>query len=545
MSLRALALALFLPAVASAADLPVVTEIDAVTVHPSSALVRRTGKAQLPAGGVRLLLEELTPQLADDSLRLGAGGSARARLLGVSVEMQPQAESTSPAVREAEESVRELEFRDRALADRLEAAEKQKNFLDSLRAAYAKERSEGLATRPVDTREWANMVAFMGREYGEVAETIRTTTHDRIKLQQELEAARRKLAQVQAKGRRSFKRAVVDLQVERAGTIDLDLTYLVHGASWQPVWDARLDPAAKRVELGLQALVQQTTGEDWTDVALVVSSAQPERRTTVPELQPLYLAKYTPRPQYDMGVAAESESMKAPRAMAKQSARDDAGASFAPPPVVVRTNLMATSFEAANRASIPSTGELRKNFLASYPLTAELRRVAAPALEQKAYLTAKTKNDTEVPLLPGPIELYVQGDFVGRSSIEQIAPGDELELAFGPDERIRIERAVVERDREETGVFSKREKYKYRIRTKVKNLYRDGVEVSLLDHLPVSRDEDIEVQVLELTTKGAETDDQKPGVRTWKVGLKPGEERVIEVGYEVSYPRGASIMNLP
>ena len=202
----------------------------------------------------------------------------------------------------------------------------------------------------------------------------------------------------------------------------------MHGAGWQPVWDARLEPERERVELGLQAQVQQTTGEDWQNVALTVSSAQPERRTTVPELQPLYRAKYAPPPQRDYGAM---KAQAAPRAVSESEAADS-GAAFAPAQVTVRTNLLATSYAAPNRASIPSTGEQRKTVLATYPLKAELRRVTAPALEQRAYLTAKTINQTDVPLLAGPIELYVQGDFVGRSHIGQVPPGDELELAFGP-----------------------------------------------------------------------------------------------------------------
>ena len=543
MNLRALVLALLLPAVAAAAEQPVSTTIEAVTVHPSSALVARKGRAQVPAGSVRLLLEGLTPQLADDSLRLGAGGSARARLLGVAVEMQPQPDSTSPEVRAAEEAVRDLEFRDRAVADRLEAAEKQKSFLDALRATYAKERSENLATRRADPREWSAMVAFLGREYEAVFQAVRDANRERADLQRELDAARRRLAQIQGKGARSYKRAVVDLQVDRAGTLDLELTYLVYGASWQPVWDARLDPGAERVELGLQAQVQQTTGEDWANVALTVSSAEPQRRTVVPELEPLYLTKYAPPPPrpYD---ARPQVAQKASRAAADEAEAGAPGV-FAPAPAEVRVNLLATSYVAPSRATIPSTGERRKSFLAAYPLQAQLRRVSAPVLEQRAYLTAKAKNDTDVPLLAGPIELYVEGDFVGRSRLDGVSPGDELELAFGPDERIRVERAVIDRDRDESGVFSKRERYTYRVRTKLKNLYREAVEVNLLDHLPVSRDEDIEVEVLDRTTAGAKEDEQKPGVRTWLVRLKPGEERVIEVSYAVSYPRGARVVNLP
>ena len=73
--------------------------------------------------------------------------------------------------------------------------------------------------------------------------------------------------------------------------------------------------------------------------------------------------------------------------------------------------------------------------------------MTAPALEKTAYLTAKAVNESGAPLLAGPIELFVEGEFVGRSRIEAVPEGDEIELAFGPDERIRIEREVLERKR--------------------------------------------------------------------------------------------------
>ncbi|WP_373045936.1 mucoidy inhibitor MuiA family protein [Vulgatibacter sp.] len=544
MSLRALALLLLLlPAAASAAELRVGTSIDEVTVHPSTAQISRHGRAQLPAGSVRLLVDELTPQLQDDTLRLFAKGGARARILGVSVEMQPQAESTSPAVQAAEENVRDLEFRDRALADRLEAAAEQKKFLDALRATYAKERSDNLPVRQVNTSEWSAMVDFLGREYAEVSATVRTTTRERLQLQKELDAARRELARLQSKGSRSYKRAVVDLLVERAGSIDLELTYLVHGASWQPVWDARLDPDDERLDLGLQARVQQRTGEDWENVQLVVSSAEPMRRTTLPEVHPLYLTRRPPSPP------PYASRQAAPRAKA-ESLSESAGAmdeaeAFEPMPAQVRVNLLSTSYTAPARATIPSTGEARKSFLASHPLQAKLRRVVAPSIEAKAYLTAKAKNESGAPLLAGPIELFVEGAFVGRSSIGQVAEGDELELAFGPDERILVERDVLERNRDDYGVFSRRERYTYKIRTKVKNLYREPVQIDLVEQLPVSRDEDIEVKILEGTTAGGKGDEQKPGVQTWTLDLKAGQERVIQTAFEVSYPKGVPIFNLP
>ena len=544
MSLRALALLLLvLPTAVSAAEIRVETVIDEVTVHPSSALVSRLGNVQLPAGSVRLYLEGLTPQLQDDTLRLHAGGGARARLLGVAVEMQPQADSTSPEVRAAEEEVRELELRDRALVDDRATAEEQLEFLDALRATYAKERSENLPVRQVNTAEWTKMVGFLGTQYEQVRGAIRESERKRAALQRELDAARRRLSQIQSKGTRSWKRAVVDLQVERPGSIELRLEYLVHGASWQPRWDARLLPASKRIDLGLQAWVQQRTGEDWENVRLVVSSAEPQTRTTIPELQPLYLSKAPPPSPRYYDSAAKRAVPQVSAGAARESVAEDEMA-FVPAPAQVSVQLLSASYTAPNRATIPSTGEGRKSFLASNPVEAALRRVAAPAVDERAWLTAKGRNETGAPLLAGPVELFVEGAFVGRTNIGDVPEGGELELSFGADPRIKVERTVLDRNREDTGLFSKRERLTYKVRTTLKSLYREAVEVEILDRLPVSRDEDIEVKILEATA-GAVEDAAKPGVRTWKLSLDPRKEQKIEVGYEVTYPAGARIVGLP
>lgn len=531
-----------LPALAAAAEIPLPTAVAEVTVHPSSAEVLRRGSLRVPAGSVRLLIEGLPVQLVDETVRLEASGSARARLLGVSVEAQPRAESTSPEVREQERLVRTLEERDRALQDRIAAANEQKRFLEALRSDAARRQGEAMAGGAVDTRSWARTLDFVGERFAAIAAEIRGAEGERQQLAGELEAARQRLAQIRSLGNRAAKRVVVDLEVERAGTLEVELAYLAQGAGWQPSWNARLDPAAGRLELGLEARVHQRTGEDWKGVRLSVSTAEPERHVELPELQPLYLHRAPPP-----GVPApRREALQKSAAAPSVAAEDRAGeAALVPEVATVDAGLVATRFTASRPATIPSTGEGRQTFLASWSFAATLGRLAAPSREPRAFLTAKAKNETDVPLIGGPLDLFVDGSFVGRTHLEPLGPGEEIELAFGPDPRISVERTVLERRREESGLLSKRETWRYRIRTTVENRWREAVEVDLLDRFPVSREESIEVEILDGTSKGGEEEPNLPGVRRWKLALKPGEKRAVELRYTVSFPRGMRVVGLP
>ena len=211
----------------------------------------------------------------------------------------------------------------------------------------------------------------------------------------------------------------------------------------------------------------------------------------------------------------------------------------------VTQGLLAATFTAPRRESIDSSGTPRRAFLSTFPLKAELTRLAAPKLDEQTVLTAKATNESGPVLLPGPVNIFLGDELTGKTSLPLTAPGDDIKLAFGPDDRVKVERKIIERKHETTGVFSKEDLYRYRIRTTVKNLYPAPVTVTILDQVPVTRDETIKVTILDGSTKPTDPEDPtKPGVRRYTYTLQPKAEQVIELGYEVRFPKGQMIGGL-
>ena len=210
----------------------------------------------------------------------------------------------------------------------------------------------------------------------------------------------------------------------------------------------------------------------------------------------------------------------------------------------VEEGLLSASFRTPRRETVDGSGQARKVALARFPLKAELARTAAPRVEQAAFLTAKVVNDTGIPLLPGQAGVYVGDEFVGRTALAATPPGGELELAFGADERVEIDRKVLERRHESAGIVSRDEVWRYRVRISLKNRYPAPVGVKLLDLVPVSRDEKISVKVLDGTTAATREDPERPGVKVWELPLAAREEKVVEVRYEVRHPRDFPIAGL-
>jgi uncharacterized protein (TIGR02231 family) len=555
--MRTLALAsLVLPALSLAA--PAVrapSRIDAVTVYRTGARVTRAAKAELPAGPARVLLEGLPLELDDDSIRVDGKGTAKARVFGVTVERVTAEEPAAAEARAAEERLEKLQDEDRALDDRAKAAQARIELVRSLRSTYSEERAKNLAVRGVAPKEWADLAAYVAGELQEATAEIRKAEMARRDLARRLAQARADLEKVQAKRGKTTKTVAVEVEAERSGTFEVAVSYAVGNAGWQPVWDARLLPDTGAVELAFLGSIWQRTGEDWNEVALSVSTAQPARGLYVPKLDPRFLAKYEPPPAVPTPLR-QKQRLGAPMAAPAPSAAARVAAPEADEAYAVQEQklevatasveegLLSAAFHTPRRESVDGSGQARKIALARFPLKATVTRTAAPRVEAAAFLTAKAVNETGIPLLPGNVGVYLGDEYVGRTALPATPPGGELELAFGADDRVEIDRKVLERKHESAGVLSKDEVYRYRVRIGVKNRYAAPVSVKLLDLVPVSRDEKIEVKLLDGTTAATREDPERPGVRTWELSLAPREEKVVELRYEVRYPRGFPIAGL-
>jgi len=541
-------LAAVLPVLSAAADLSVPSRIDAVTVYRSSARITRSARVDLTAGPARVLLAGLPDPLDDDSIRVEGKGTSKARVFGVTVERVTAAETAAAEARAAEERLERLQDEDRGLEDRVRGAQARLEFVKSLRSTYSEERAKNLAVRGIPAREWSDLAAFVAGETAAAGGEIRKVEAARRDLARKIAQARADLEKVQAKRGQTTKTVAVEVEADRGGSLELALSYVVHAAGWQPIWDARLLPETSTMELSFLGSVWQRSGEDWKGVTLAVSTAQPARGLFVPVLEPLYLQKLEPRPvamKRALSAPAPAMALGDARAEAKGNVAEEAESyAVEVAQASVEEGLLSATFTAPRRETVDGSGQARKVPLARFPLKAEIVRTAAPRVEASAFLTAKALNETGFPLLAGMAGVYVGDEFAGRAPIPATPPGGELELAFGADDRVEVERKVLERRRESAGIISKDEVFRYRVRIAVKNRYAAPVAVKLLDLVPVSRDEKIRVTVLEGTTAPTREDPERPGVRVYELALGPREERVLELRYEVRYPRGFPIAGL-
>jgi uncharacterized protein (TIGR02231 family) len=527
-------------------DAPIV----AVTVYPDRARVTRRGKLQLPAGLTTVHIGPLPLGLHRDSVRVGGHGPAT--VLGVDVVVRHQPRSTDEAVAEVEEARRAVVAELAELAD-AEAVEAQRaEFLATLAQRAGSTYARTVAAGESDP---AAVAAFADS----IADQLTAGKARQRDLARRAEEARdrkaaldRRLKELSGKRGPDQLVAAVSLQVTAPGSeegVELELSYVVNGAGWESTYDVRL--ADERLAVTWFGLVTQHTGEDWPECELVLSTARPATTATVPDLDPWYLDRIRPLPVARAVAASRSKEMLraagapvppvAPAAASfgyAEGAADVELAMVEESTGVVEQGVAAATYRPEHPVAVPADGTSHRATVAVLDLGAELDYVTAPAQSPDAYLRATAVNSSAHTLLPGPASVFHDADFVGTTRLETWAPGEEAELALGLDDRIRVERKLTRRTATKAALGSTRRR-EVEYRTTVANHTPRPAKVTVLDQIPVSRDEGITVRAFKVDPNPVDRTDL--GVLSWKLELGPGETKEVHMGLRVELARGVEM----
>ncbi|WP_218577364.1 DUF4139 domain-containing protein [Phytohabitans rumicis] len=497
-------------------DAPIV----AVTVYPDRARVTRRGKLPLPGGTSVVHIGPLPLGLHRDSVRVGGHGPAT--VLGVDVLTRHQPRPTDQTVAELEEQRRALATELAGLADATVVEQQRAEFLATLAqragGTYARSLAAG-ETDPAAVTAFADSI---------VEQLTASKARQRDLALRAGEAGDRKaaierrLAQLTGKRAPDQVVAAVSLSVSAAEAVELELSYVVDGAGWESTYDVRL--AEERLTVTWFGLVTQRTGEDWPECELLLSTARPSTTTTVPELEPWYLDRIRPLPV--------ARAVAASRSLDASLEYVEEGVS------AVEQGIAAATYRPEHPVAVPADGTAHRSTVAVLDLTAGLDYVTAPAHASDAHLRATAVNGSAHTLLPGRASVFHDADFVGSTHLETWAPGEEVELALGIDDRIRVERKLTRRTATKAALGSTRRR-EVEYRTTVANHTPRPARVTVLDQIPVSRDEGITVRAFKVDP--APVDRTEMGVLSWKLELEPGESKEVTMGLRVELARGVEM----
>jgi len=521
-------------------DLEVTAVIDNVTVFLRGAEVTRVGMVTVPAGEHRLLLSDLPPGTDPARLRLTLGNSD-IRLGNLQLEELFDSELVGEEEQRLQNELDELFFDRQGITDEIESANTQLRFLDSLASGAVGGQQAILASS-----ELAELLETLASSSNQARQVIRDA-NQRIKLLDlEIEQKRLELSQV-ATRQRSQQLVTAVVEVSESATTDVSITYPVNQARWTWLYEARLDTETRNLELQRKVSVAQTTGENWDNVEINITTARPNQNTLTPELGSLLVDIFRPQP-----IALERSRLKerAPTvssdsgigeviAIGSSIRRSDFNqASSITTYASVAASQYLVDFQIPGRVSIDADSQPQILPIDQRKIYVDLVTRVVPDRDSNAYLEARFTLEDTVPLQSGVMQLYRDGSFIGRRLAADFLPQEEVSLPFGQDERVRVETRPEQQESRGGGTFRRSAVDDHRVSYEVTSFHNLPIELEILARVPVSQNEAIEVETGDETTPYDEEDvDGNRGVVLWRRQAEQAQPIEIKHYYTVSYPR--------
>ena len=395
-----------------AADLDATSAVDAVIVYPDGASVTRVVTLDLPAGDNSAVLKDFPLTLDPSSLRVE--GEAGAKLTIGSIDARPPRAAPPVNLPELDKRIEALKDERVNLQGAINAATARRKFAERFAEASPAGIGDKGEARPIS--EWRAAFAAVAEEIASADTAIR----DAERKQRELDREIARLEQDKAQKPPAKLEVRIELAASAATKATLRVSYAVRNARWAPLYDARLDTGGKdrkpALELVRRAEITQNTGEDWSDVALSVSTVRTARGGSAPDLNSL-IVQYPPplRPAAPANAAMDSARPAQRGVMAKVAEpfaeRADEQQATA------EVGSFQVVFKIPGRVSVGASEGAKSLRISTAAIAPDLAVRAVPVKDPTAFLEASFKQSEDAPLLPGRVAIYRDGVFVGRGQM--------------------------------------------------------------------------------------------------------------------------------
>jgi uncharacterized protein (TIGR02231 family) len=509
------------------------SKISQVTVFLNQAQVNREVKTRLEAGRVSLIVTGLSAQLDPQSISVSGKGSYV--ILGISHRQNYLNEFNLPKAL-------------KVLKDSLGWYQREVALQQSQREILGKEEQMLLANQKIGgtnqnltVAELKAMADFYRGRLGDIVQG-RMKIDERVKkMNERIQQLNQQISSQNELYSRNTSEIVINVSADAATAAELEVSYVVANAGWVPVYDLRAINTKSPIQLAYKANVFQSTGEEWKNVKLKLSTANPSQGGVKPELYTWYLDFYQPVwTAHDGRTAGVRIKSAAPAAAKAEDSEQLVAAEAVSDYVTTIQTTLNTEFEISLPYTVSSAAKPTLVDIRNYEMKADYRYAVAPKLDNDAFLLARATGWEEFNLLPGEANIFFEGTFVAKSYIDPNSIKDTLAISLGRDKRIVVKREKLKdfTSRKTIG-GSQRESYAWEI--SIRNTKGEPVRITVEDHIPVSQNKDIEVTLVD---RGGAAYNINTGKLSWEITLQPNETKKLVYKFDVKYPKDKQVSGL-
>lgn len=513
-----------------------------VTVFRDQALVTRAVEVAGAKGPVEIVVSDLPENLVPASLSAEALDPA-CRVHSVTYRARAVPGDARPEVKVIDERIAELNRTLRELEARRGAIEAKQQAISALAAFTVATAQTEIQKGVLDFEQLRQLADYALEKQDSLVQQGLEVDVQKEEIVKQLELEQRRRAELASELSETEREALIHLTKEVDEAAAIALRYLVSRVSWRPQYNFRSSDERNVVTVEYNAVVNQMSGEDWTNVRLSLSTAQPAFSAESPAIVPLRVALGPQEVLAEEQVEAELKGLSQQRAEVQQSVQP------APAEQAYTLNVLAgkeqvlelaqrgpraekrparpegvsASYELPHAATLASRTDEQILQIAAATVPAESRHIAVPVLTSFVYIEAAAQNETPYVLLPGPYNAYLDGRFVGRGMTPLVAAGEEFTAGFGVDSQVQVTRELASKtEAVEGGNIA----WVCEYRLTIANYHPQPVRLTLEDRIPYSEDGSVQVKLLEVSPKLSEDPEYQrmrapKGLLRWDLEIPP------------------------
>lgn len=201
-------------------------------------------------------------------------------------------------------------------------------------------------------------------------------------------------------------------------------------------------------------------------------------------------------------------------------------------------NQTSVNFDIEKPYTIKSNSNVTVVDMVQYSIPVEYQYYCVPKIENRVYLTANIIGWETYNFIEGEASISLDGAFLGKSVLNTHSATDTMQLSLGQDKSITINRTLA-KDLTKRRTIGTKCEVSRDWKISIKNNRSQKINITVLDQVPVSRYQDVEVTIGNLSN-GTKNNDN--GTIEWKLQMEPNESKELELNYKVKYPKNRSVI---
>lgn len=332
---------------------------------------------------------------------------------------------------------------------------------------------------------------------------------------------------------KSTKTVTIEYQSDVSDGGEASVRFQIPSAGWRSEYDVRLDSNTDKVFIENKAVIRQQSGIDWEDVDLSLSTMKPSQGASLPPVRPWDIHRVKPVSQKaEMAFSSGGTNMM--RSKALKLASDSVANTVQP-------GAKTQSFKIKGKVDLESQTGDHVMVVDSHEIDVELKTHFMPYQSDNGYIVAHGKYKGDVSLSPSRVTVFRDGEMLGPWFMPRVNSGEDFEIGFGVDSKVSLEKIVVKDERGTSGVVNKENTWERLNKYEIVNHYNDSVNVRVIERLPVSRHEDINVTHFDVSRPFTNQYENIEGVIAWDRVIDAGGKISLTAGYEIEVPEDQEI----